>query len=157
MNNLKKLAVATLLVASPVLAFAHGSEGASQGHGPGMMMDQDQMERMHQNWSRMDDMMEQVPATSSAKERQRLLEQHRETMEEQMELMHRNMMGPVMGGSSGMMGQGMMGGQSGNDARPGNAQGMNSEERFRFMEERMDQMQLMMEQMLRHQRQLDQE
>ncbi|KAA1176419.1 hypothetical protein FWJ25_02085 [Marinobacter salinexigens] len=119
-----------------------------------MMMDQEQMDRMHQNWSRMNHMMEDVPSTKSAQERRRLLEEHQEAMEEQMELMHRNMMGPGAG-NSGMMGQGMMGGQADNNQRPGNGADMSSEERLQFMEERMNQMQLMMEQMLRHQQQLD--
>lgn len=157
MMNLKRFALVTVLAASPVLGFAHGSEGSWQGHGPGMMMDQEQMERMHQNWSRMDEMMDEMPSTGSAQQRRQLLEQHRETMEEQMELMHKNMMGPGMMGGAGMMGQGMMGNSSNGNSGSENAKGMGTEERLRFMEERMNQMQLMMEQMLRHQQRLDRE
>ncbi|MBW0147372.1 hypothetical protein KXD86_07675 [Marinobacter sp. CAU 1620] len=133
-----------------------------------MMMNQEQMDQMHQNWSRMDNMMQQVPDAGSPAERQRLMEEHWEAMEEQMELMHQGMMGPGMmgGGSQGMMGggsQGMMGGNQGQGMmnnqsgdRSANADKGTVDQRMRMMEDRMDQMQLMMEQMFRHQQQRNQ-
>ena len=156
MVSVKKLAVCTILAAAPVWASAHGEQGNWQGHGPGMMMDQDQMQQMQQNWSRMNGFMQQMPGAGSPEERQRFLEDHWEAMEDQMDLMHRGMMGPVMMGGPGAMmggnqGQGMMNNQPGQ----GNAAGMSPDQRLQFMEERMDQMQLMMEQMLQHQRQLN--
>jgi len=160
MVSLKKFAVCTILAAAPVWAFAHGDQGNWQGHGPGMMMDQDQMQQMQQNWSRMNGFMQQMPGAGSPEERQRFLEDHWEAMEDQMELMHRGMMGPgMMGGSGAMMGgnqgQGMMNSQPGQGNRQGNPSGFSPDQRLQFMENRMDQMQLMMEQMLQHQRQLN--
>ncbi len=58
----------------------------------------------------------------------------------------------MMGGNQG---QGMMNNQPGQGNRQGNAAGMSPDQRLQFMEQRMDQMQLMMEQMLQHQRQLN--
>lgn len=167
MLPMKKFVAVGILAAAPLWVFAHGSEGAYSGHGPGMMMSPEQMEQMHRNWSRMDDMMQQVPEASSPAERQRLMEEHWEAMEQQMDLMHRGMMGP------GMMGPGMMGNNRGgmgngqgmmnNQGQSGNAQGnrsgsagMDYEQRMKMMELRMDQMQIMMEQMFKHQQQLNQ-
>ncbi|MCG7198589.1 hypothetical protein MD273_02515 [Marinobacter pelagius] len=118
MISIRKLAACTILAAAPVWAFAHGEQGNWQGHGPGMMMDEEQMEQMQQNWSRMNQFMQQMPRAGSPEERQRFLEDHWEAMEEQMELMHRGMMGPgMMGGAGSMMGgnqgQGMMNNQQG--------------------------------------------
>ncbi|MBW4934306.1 DUF4175 domain-containing protein [Marinobacter sp. F4206] len=161
MVTIKKIVAVGVLAAAPVWAFAHGSEGPYSGHGPGMMMSPEQMEQMHRNWSRMDGMMQQVPEASSPAERQRLMEEHWEAMEEQMELMHQGMMGPGMMGP-GMMGnsQGMMNNQG--QKQSGNAQGngagtanMDYGQRMEMMERRMDQMQIMMEQMFKHQQQLN--
>lgn len=155
MNRFTRLIACSVLVSTPLLVFAHGDEGAWQGHGPGMMMNQDQM---NQNWSQMHEMMQGMPGANSPEERQRLLNEHRKAMEEQMELMHQGMMGPGMMGG----GQGMMNNQGQAKKQPGNAQGKNSgaagmdyQQRMDLMENRMNQMQLMMEQMLEHQRQLN--
>ncbi|MDY6817007.1 MAG: hypothetical protein SV598_14355, partial [Pseudomonadota bacterium] len=118
MVSIKKFAACTILAVAPVWAFAHGEQGNWQGHGPGMMMDQDQVQQMQQNWSRMNGFMQQMPGAGSPEERQRFLEDHWEAMEDQMDLMHRGMMGPgMMGGSGAMMGgnqgQGMMNNQPG--------------------------------------------
>ena len=155
---IKRFLAFGLLAVAPVWAFAHGSEGPSSGHGPGMMMSPQQMEQMHRNWTRMDNMMRQVPEVGSQEERARLMEEHREAMRKQMDLMHQGMMGPgMMGGGRGMMNddqrQGMMNSQPGAGNRSNSSESPNVEQRMRGMEDRMNQMQLMMEQMLRHERQ----
>lgn len=160
MVSIKKFAACTILAVAPVWAFGHGEQGNWQGHGPGMMMDQEQMEQLQKNWSRMDQFMQRMPGAGSPEERQKLMDNHWQLMEEQMGLMHRGMMGPgMMGGPGAMMGgnqgQGMMNNQSGQGNRQGNAAGMPTDQRLQFMEDRMNQMQLMMEQMLQHQRQLN--
>ncbi len=162
MMLMNKVFVVGLLAVAPIWAFAHGSDGPSSGHGPGMMMSPQQMEQMHQNWLRMDNMMRQVPEAGSQEERARLMEEHREAMREQMDLMHGGMMGPgMMGGGHGMMdgnhGQGMMNSQSGGGNRSSKSEGSNVDQRLRRMEDRMNQMQLMMEQMLRHEQQQHQD
>ena len=80
-----------------------------------------------------------------------------------MGMMRGGMMGQgmMMGDDHGMKnGQGMMNNQG--KKQPGNAQGnrsggpgMDNEQRLQMMENRMNQMQMMMEQMLEHQRQLN--
>jgi hypothetical protein len=136
----------------PALVLAHGDQGPWQGHGPGMMMDQEQMQQMHQNWSHMNQLMQRIPDEASPQERQRLMREHREAMQEQMNFMHRGMMGPgMMQGQSGMMGgQHMM-----NGGQPKNGDGLTTEKQIQMMQERMDQMQLMMEQMLQYQKNLN--
>ena len=151
MISFKGLAATAALLVFPALVLAHGDQGPWQGHGPGMMMDQEQMQQMHQNWSHMNQLMQRIPDEASPQERQRLMREHREAMQEQMNFMHRGMMGPgMMQGQSGMMGgQHMM-----NGGQPKNGDGLTTEKQIQMMQERMDQMQLMMEQMLQYQQNL---
>mgnify|MGYP000585546893 FL=1 len=116
-----------------------------------MMMDQEQMQQMHQNWSHMNQLMQRIPDEASPQERQQLMREHREAMQEQMGFMHHGMMGPgMMRGQRGMMGgQHMM-----NGSQPKNGDGPTTEQQIQMMQERMDQMQLMMEQMLQYQQNL---
>ncbi|MDY6797913.1 MAG: hypothetical protein SVX28_04065 [Pseudomonadota bacterium] len=152
MISFKGLAATAALLVFPALVLAHGDQGPWQGHGPGMMMDQEQMQQMHQNWSHMNQLMQRIPDEASPQERQRLMREHRQTMQEQMDFIHHGMMG------SGMMRgqQGMMGGQHMmNGGQPKNGDGLATEQQIQMMQERMDQMQLMMEQMLQYQKNLN--
>lgn len=151
MTLIKKLVATAVFAALSAFALAHGDQGSWQGHGPGMMMDQEQMQQMHQNWSRMNQLMQRMHAQASPEERQRLMREHWESMQEQMDLMHQGMMGPgMMQGRHGMMdGQHMM-----NDPKSSKGTGPSTDQKLQMMQERMDQMQLMMEQMLQHQRDL---
>ncbi|MGM0766509.1 MAG: hypothetical protein ACQEV6_00635 [Pseudomonadota bacterium] len=130
------------------------------------MMNQEQMQQMNENMSRMQGMMQEMGTATSDAERRRIREQHMESMQEHMGMMRGSMMrGSMMGqgmkmgdGQDMMSGQGMMNGRSKN--KPDKAQGtrsggagMDSEQRLEMMEQRMNQMQLMMEQMLEHQAQ----
>lgn len=164
MNTFSRITAIALLTSVPLWAQAHGDQGSWQGHGPGMMMSQDQMQQMHQNWSDMDSMMQRIPQAASPQERQQMMRDYQQTMQQQMELMHQGMMAPgaMAGPQRGMMnGQGMTAGQPMMDG-PGNG-GMSNggrqrsgtapttEERVEMLQQRMDQMQLMMEQMLKYQ------
>ncbi len=117
-----------------------------------MMMDQEQMQQMHQNWSHMNQLMQRIPDEASPQERQRLMREHREAMQEQMDYMHRGMMGPgMMRGQNDMMGgQHLMNG----GGKSKNGGSLSNEQQIQMMQERMDQMQLMMEQMLQYQQNL---
>ena len=150
-SSFKGLAATAALLVFPALVLAHGDQGPWQGHGPGMMMDQEQMQQMHQNWSHMNQLMQRIPDEASPQERQQLMREHREAMQEQMGFMHHGMMGPgMMRGQRGMMGgQHMM-----NGSQPKNGDGPTTEQQIQMMQERMDQMQLMMEQMLQYQQNL---
>ena len=152
MISSKGLAATAALLVFPALVIAHGDQGPWQGHGPGMMMDQEQMQQMHQNWSHMNQLMQRIPDEASPQERQRLMREHREAMQEQMGFMHHGMMGPgMMRGQNGMMGgQHMMNG----GGKSKNGGSLSNEKQIQMMQERMDQMQLMMEQMLQYQQNL---
>lgn len=152
MISSKGIAASAVLLIVPLFVQAHGDQGSWQGHGPGMMMDQEQMQQMHQNWSRMNDLMQRMPNQTSPEERQQLMHEHWKAMQEQMDLMHHGMMGPgKMQGRHGMMGgQHMMNGQESSKGA-----GPSIDQKLQMMQERMDQMQLMMEQMLQHQRNLN--
>ena len=151
MISFKRLTATAALLVFPAFVLAHGDQGSWQGHGPGMMMDQEHMQQMHQNWSHMNQLMQRIPDEASPQERQQLMREHREAMQEQMGFMHHGMMGPgMMRGQRGMMGgQHMM-----NGSQPKNGDGPTTEQQIQMMQERMDQMQLMMEQMLQYQQNL---
>lgn len=173
MNRFSRFIAYSMLAVAPALAIAQGNSGQMPR---GDMMSQEQMQKMQENMARMQAMRQEMRNASSAEERRRIREKHLESMREHMDMMRGGMMG------QGMMGQGMMGedrmgqelegremmgqGQGMKENRRGmmnNGQGnraggagMDNEQRMRMMENRMDHMQLMMEQMLEHQRQLDQ-
>lgn len=139
-KSFTKVVAISLIMATPAV-WAHGSDN-QQGAG-GMMMSTEQMQEMQQNMSRMQDLAPKMRG-SSGQNRQKFMQEHMELMQEQMQMMRGGMMG-----DQGMMnGQGMQG--SSNQGNPV----IKSENRIQFMEKRMDQMQLMMEQMLEHQREL---
>lgn len=148
MISIRGLATAATLLVFPTFVLAHGDQGSWQGHGPGMMMDQEQMQQMHQNWSDMNQLMQRIPDEASPQERQRLMREHREAMQEQMDYMHRGMM---RGQNDMMGGQHMMNG----GGKSKNGGSLSNEQQIQMMQERMDQMQLMMEQMLQHQKNLN--
>jgi len=111
---------------------------ASQMQPGGMgMMDEKQMAQMQEQ-------MDRIRKTKDPKERQKLMDEHMRSMNEEMTMMRGmggGMMMGMMGGKPGSMGPGMMGG----------GQGMDPKQRQDMMEKRMDMMQMMMEQMMQHQ------
>ncbi len=91
------------------------------------------MPRLHDNQTKMQDLMAKIHASKEPSERQELMQEHMKLMQEQMGMMH---------GMGGM--QGMRPGQHGKMKHGGK---MNHES----MESRMDHMEMMMQQMLQHQ------
>jgi hypothetical protein len=171
MNRLGRFVACSVFVALPVFALAQGNSGQMPGAG---MMNQEQVQQMNENMARMQALRQEMQNANSPAERQRLREQHMEYMQEHMQMMRGGMMGPgmmgqgMMGNGQGMMGsgqgmrnnQGMMNNQGQGRNQSGNAQGnpsggpgMDNEQRLEMMEKRMNQMQLMMEQMLENQAQ----
>jgi len=152
MKSLTRVIAISLIMATPVV-WAQGS-GNQRGPG-GMMMSTEQMQEMQQNMSRMQEMAPKMRG-SSGQNRQKLMQEHMELMQGQMRMMRGGMMGNqgMMNNPGMMRGQGMMNGQGmqGNSSQGNPA--VNSEDRVQFMENRMNQMQLMMEQMLEHQQEL---
>lgn len=129
---MKKIVISMLLmcVAALPLALAddlhppvgiHKNEADPSAHNSGKgMMDMDSMEKRMKD---MQAMLEQIHKTGDPSKRQRLIQEHRQMMQEMMDGMH------------GMMGKGMDGPAA---------------ERQQMMEKRMDMMQGMMEQMMEH-------
>lgn len=152
MKSFTRVIAISLIMATPVV-WAQGS-GNQRGPG-GMMMSTEQMQEMQLNMSRMQEMAPKMRG-SSGQNRQKLMQEHMELMQEQMQMMRGGMMGNhgMMNGQGKMNGQGMMGGKevqgSSNQGNPA----IKPEDRIEFMEKRMNQMQLMMEQMLEHQQEL---
>lgn len=134
MKSFTKIIAIALVLATPVV---WGQDSGSQKRHGGMMMSPEQMQEMHQNMSRMQDMAPMM-RESSGQNRQKLMQEHMELMQEQMHMMRGGMMG----------GQGMHGHSNQNNSA------VKSEDRIEFLEKRMDQMQLMMEQILEHQQEL---
>ena len=157
MNKLNRLIACTVLVAAPVLVFAQGNSNQMSRGG---MMNQQQMEQMNQNMAKMQSMMQEMRHAESDAERRRIREKHMESMQNHMGMMrggmmrdNQGMMGNQGQGMRGNQGQGMMGNQSQGNRR--DDAGLDNEQRLQMMENRMNQMQLMMEQMLEHQQQLN--
>lgn len=155
MNRLSRLIACSIIAALPAFALAQGSPGQMGGGG---MMNPEQMQQMNENMSRMQGMMQEMRNAESDAERERIRMQHMESMQKHMDMMGGGMMGQgMMGHGQGMMGQnqGMMNNQSkkqtgaNQEGRAG--AGMSNDQRLEMMENRMNQMQLMMEQMLQHQ------
>lgn len=115
--------------------------------------------RMQDNAKKMQAQIDKIAKTKDAKERQRLLQEHMQTMQDSMMQGKQAMMMdcPMMGGQGGMgmMGQGgmgmMMGGQGGQGMggpAMGGQGGMGPDammERMQKMEQRMDMMQQMLQ------------
>jgi len=117
-------------LSAPIVSAQDKSAPAS----PAMSMGMDkQMPQMQENMKKMQAQMEKSQATTDPKERQALMQEHMQAMQENMKAM-RGMGGPTM-----------MGGQKG-----GGIKSAGPTQRPEMMEQRMDMMQMMMEQMVQH-------
>ncbi len=150
MNRFTRVIACSVLVSAPLLVFAQGN---SEGMHRGGMMDREQMQRMHESMSEMQEIRQRIHDTNPGDERERLRGQHMEHMHQHMDMMR----GGMTGRGQGMMdnSRGMGGDQDGKKSgksrqkASGNAD-IDVERRMELMEERMVQMQLMMEQMLEY-------
>lgn len=102
-----------------------------------------EMPQMQDNIKKMQEQMDKIAKTTNAKERQTLMQEHMQTMQENMKTM-RSMGGPAMKG--GGMGMGMDPSQAAPKA--GGIAGGDVNARQEMMENRMDMMQMMIEQMM---------
>jgi len=120
---------------------------------PATAADRDrQMAQMQDNLKRMEELMDRIHQTKDLKQRHELMDEHAKTMRENMQMM-RGMGGPTMmgtmgAGQKGGMGPGMTGGGRMEDDPMA---GMDPKQQQEFMQRRMDMMQMMMEQIMRHQ------
>ena len=127
-------AIAASVMAAPVASAQNMAAPASSA----MSMDADkQNSQMQENIKKMQHQMDMIATTTDPKERQKLMQEHMQTMQETMKAM-RSMGGPTMKGGGMAMGDKKGGGMMGGDVKA----------RQDGMEKRMDMMQMMMEQMM---------
>jgi type I site-specific restriction endonuclease len=138
--------VSTVVLVSALTAFTpaafaveehHQKEGAAQTTTPSEKDVGKTTQRMQENIKKMEQQMDRIRKTKDPAEREGLLQEHMQTMRENM-MMGKGMMGGGM--SQGMMDCPMMGEGMSPDAMAN---------RMQHMEKRMDMMQMMMEQMHR--------
>jgi soluble cytochrome b562 len=105
--------------------------------------------QMHDHMKKMQDLMARLQKTTDPAERKKLMDEHTKAMQEGMQTMRGMGGGMMQGMEGGMMGQAPKDGA----AKPGMGRGapMSPE----MMERRMDMMQMMMEQMMQHQKALE--
>jgi hypothetical protein len=113
---------------------SNASNSKSQTENAGMM-------KMHENMSAMQAQMQAIHAEKDPVKRKELMQAHRKSMHEGMQMMMQDM------GGNGMMGGMMHGGKQ--KAMMGNRK-MDEHARMDHMEERMNMMQQMMDQMMQH-------
>jgi len=105
--------------------------------------------QMQDHMKKMQDIMARMQKTTDPAERKKLMDEHTKVMQEGMQMMRGMGGGMMQGMEGGMMGQAPKDGA----AKPGMGRGapMSPE----MMERRMDMMQMMMEQMMQHQKALE--
>jgi len=101
------------------------------------------MEKMHEQMTKMHEQMEKIHAATDPQERRKLMDEHMQSMREGMKMM-RGMGADTMGRKK--KGEPMME-DGGKDGMP---MGMMMMKRHKMMEDRLDTMQMMMEQMMEH-------
>lgn len=141
-----KTLFATMLAAG-IVGFASIDVSAQDKPAPkpgaGMQMDQKPRQQMMERMKQMQAETQRIHETRDPAERAKLMQDHMKHMQEGMQMMR------GMGGESmGMMGGGMMGG--GGHMMQGGKRGAGGQT-MPMIEQRMDMMQMMMEQMMQHQ------
>ena len=100
------------------------------------------MEKMQEKMKKMHEQMSKIQSTSDPKARQKLMEEHMQSMRESMKMMR------GMGG--GMMDKKKKGEPMTEDGEKTGGMQMGMMKHHKMMEDRMDMMQMMMEQMMEH-------
>jgi hypothetical protein len=137
---MRAVPIATVIIAlalSGSVVSAEDKTGSSSAEAP-TARDR-HMAEMQANMQIMQQQMQKLRATTDPEERQKLQQEHLQTMQANMSLM-RGMGGPMMMGGGHQGGMSMMGGTRGTTG--------DMTQRHDMMERRMDMLQMMMEQML---------
>ena len=124
-----------------------GAEEGQAASAPDNMAGEKKMEKMQEQMKKMHDQMEKIHATKDPQERQKLMEEHMQSMRDGMKAMR-----GMGGGKMGMMGKKKDGPmmEDGGKEKDGKPMGMMMMKRHKMMENRLDMMQMMMEQMMEH-------
>ena len=137
-NSLLAAAIVVCALSSPVVSAQDNTTPTA----PTMGMDNNvPMTQMQVNMKVMQQQMEKIQSTTDPKVRQKLMQEHMQTMQKNMQTM-RGMGGPMM------MGGGQRGGMGMGGCKNTAAGGM--QKCGEMLEQRMDMMQMMMEQMMQH-------
>ena len=136
---------AFVAISSPTLRAAPPPTPASAVQRQSSTADNERLEQMQARMKLLQEQMRRIREAKTPTERSKLLREHMRTMFEQMRAM-RSMGGGMM---SGMMGHGMMGGGMMREGMMGGGNATaTSAERRQWMQDRLDMMQMMMEQMM---------
>ncbi len=125
----------------------------SQRPAPKPPVDEKSMAQMQDHMKKMQDVMARLQKTTDPAERKKLMDEHTKSMQEGMQMM-RGMAGGMMQGmlAGGMMDGSMMGQAPKDGAAKSGPMGRGAPISPEMMERRMDMMQMMMEQMMQHQK-----
>lgn len=156
MNKLTLSLLLTAMLALPVAQAAEEEDhsahhpGAEEGQAaasPDSMAGEKKMEKMQEQMKKMREQMEKIHATTDPQERQKLLEEHMQSMRDGMKTMR-----GMGGGKMGMMGKKKDGPMmaDGGKEKETKPMGMMMMKRHKMMEDRMEMMEMMMEQMMEH-------
>lgn len=137
MKTIVTLAIASLLVISPVTAVNAQQHADKQSMSMGMM-NEAKMEKMQQHMSKMKTLLEEVKSETDSVKRQELLQKHAQSMEDMMTMMHDD--NKDMGHSMGKQDM----------AKMKKSEAMSSEHKTQMMEKRLMMMEQMMGQMMGH-------
>ncbi len=155
MKKLIALTAACALILPPLSIYAEQAhhpeqQGIQEGEMPaqGQPAMDGMMDKMQGHMKKMMQQMDAIHATDDPEKRDELLQKHRRSMHEGMQMM-RGMGGDTMKGRMGESGGGMMQG-GGMHQGGGKMHGDDKDMRHRAMEQRLDVMQMMMEQMMQH-------
>ena len=154
MKKLIALAAACALTLPPFSVYAEQTHHPEQQETKGEMPAQGQpamggmMDKMQGHMKKMMQQMDAIHKTDDPEKRDKLLQEHRQSMQEGMQMM-RGMGGGMMKGMMGEGGGDMM--QGGGMHQGGGKMSCDDKDmRHRMMEQRLDMMQMMMEQMMQH-------
>jgi hypothetical protein len=135
MNTFTKVILVSAVIALPALSgnvYSHEKSGAKSGQMmPDMMMSNQQVMGMREQMGNNQSLMEQIRSETNADKRTQLMQKHMQSMNKQMEMMNK-----VMGDD-----QGSMAGTEMTEAM----------QMMKIMGNRMDMMQMMMQQMMGYQ------
>jgi hypothetical protein len=134
------LAVVMCTMGLPVV---YAQDSSMPGKPTTAMGAEHQMTVMQANINEMQAQMAKIRATTDPKERQKLMQEHLQTMQANMQMMRGMMTGPMMTNCGQTGGMGMGGGKAMSSA--------DMMQRQHMMEQRADMMQSMMDQMQAHQ------
>lgn len=154
MKKLIALAAVYALILPPLSVYAEQAHHPKQPEVKGEMPAQSQpamggmMGKMQEHMKKMMQQMDAIHTTDDPEKRDELLQKYRQSMHEGMRMM-RGMGGGMMKGMMGEGGGGMMQG-GGMHQGGGKMHGDDKDMRYRTLEQRLDVMQMMMEQMMQH-------